>query len=82
MKNSTLNPIEQLTKLTAQRTARTDRLHSAVRALTDALEAAGAKPGEIDVTVDGWTLGYHNIRSNVGIRDCWCWSGKRSGSCW
>ena len=68
---STLNPIEKLTQLCAQRTARTDRLHSAVRTLTDALEAAGAQPGEINATVDGWTLSYDYVRSNVGPRDCW-----------
>jgi hypothetical protein len=69
--SSTLNPIEKLTQLCAQRTARTDRLHSAVRTLTDALEAAGARPGEINATVDGWTLSYNDVRSNVGVRDCW-----------
>ena len=68
---STLNPIEKLTQLCAQRTARTDRLHSAVRTLTDALETAGARPGEISATVDGWTLSYNDVRSNVGVRDCW-----------
>jgi hypothetical protein len=68
---TTLSPIEQLTRLCSQRTARTDRLHSAVRALTDALEAAGARPGEISATVDGWTLSYVLVRSNVGARDCW-----------
>ena len=68
---STLNPIEKLTQLCAQRTARTDRLHSAVRTLTDALETAGARPGEITATVDGWTLSYDYVRSNVGQRDCW-----------
>jgi hypothetical protein len=73
MKNSTLNPLDQLAKLTTQRTARTDRLHSAVRNLTDALESSGARPGEINVTVDGWTLTYDNLRSNVGQRDCWSW---------
>ena len=71
MTNSTLNPIEKLTQLCAQRTARTDRLHSAVRTLTDALETAGARPGEISATVDGWTLSYNDVRSNVGVRDCW-----------
>jgi hypothetical protein len=71
MTNSTLNPIEKLAQLCAQRTARTDRLHSAVRTLTDALEAAGAQPGEINATVDGWHLSYNNVRSNVGVRDCW-----------
>ena len=68
---STLNPIEKLTQLCAQRTARTDRLHSAVRTLTDALEEAGARPGEINATVGGWTLSYNDVRSNVGVRDCW-----------
>jgi len=68
---STLNPIEKLTNLCAQRTARTDRLHAAVRTLTDALETAGCRPGQISVTVDGWTLSYHDVRSNVGVRDCW-----------
>ena len=65
------NPIEKLTQLCAQRTARTDRLHSAARTLTDALETAGARPGEISATVDGWTLEYDYVRSNVGPRDCW-----------
>jgi len=70
-KTSTLNPINKLTNLCAQRTVRTDRLHAAVRTLTDALETAGCRPGQISVTVDGWTLSYHNLRSNVGVRDCW-----------
>lgn len=72
------NPIEKLTQLCAQRTARTDRLHSAVRTLTDALEAAGARPGEISVKVDGWHLSYNNVRSNVGVRDCWSLVNLRS----
>ena len=71
MTNSTLNPIGKLTQLCAQRTARTDRLHTDVRALTDALEEAGARTGEINATVDGWTLSYNDVRSNVGVRDCW-----------
>lgn len=71
MANSTLNPIEKLTHLSAQRTARTDRLHAAVRDLTDALERAGAEADWLSVTVDGWTLSYRNLRSNVGPRDCW-----------
>ena len=75
---STLNPIEKLTQLCAQRTARTDRLHSAVRTLTDALETAGARPGEISATVDGWTLSYGNVRSNIGPRDCWSLVNLRS----
>ena len=78
MENPTLNPIEKLAKLAAQRTVRTDRLHAAVRELTDALETAGARPGEIDVTVDGWTLSYRDVRSNVGVRDCWSWGTGRA----
>ena len=71
MTNSTLNPIGKLTQLCAQRIARTDRLHTDVRDLTDALEEAGARTGEINATVDGWTLSYNDVRSNVGVRDCW-----------
>jgi hypothetical protein len=78
MTNSTLNPIEQIAKLTAQRTVRTNQLHAAVRTLTDALESAGARPGESSVTVDDWTLGYYCVRSNIGSRDCWSWT-KRAG---
>lgn len=79
MTNSTLNPIEKLTQLSAQRTARTDRLHASVRELTDALEGAGLRPGQVSVTVDGWTLGYHNVRSNIGVRDCWSLRGGEYG---
>ena len=73
------NPIEKLTQLCAQRTARTDRLHSAARTLTDALETAGARPGEINATVDGWTLSYNDVCSNVGVRDCWSFSSDYEG---
>jgi len=78
MTNSTLNPIEKLAKLSASRTVRTDRLHAAVRELTDALETAGARPGEVNVTVDGWTLEYRDVRSNVGARDCWSFGTGRA----
>jgi hypothetical protein len=79
MPNSTLNPIEKLTQLCAQRTTRTDRLHAVVRTLTDALETAGCRPGQVSVTVDGWTLVYSNVRSNVGVRDCWSLRGGEHG---
>ena len=71
MTNPTLDPIDNLTRLSAQLTARTDRLHAAVTALTTALETAGARTGEIAVTVDGWSLSYNLVRSNVGQRPCW-----------
>jgi hypothetical protein len=78
---STLNPIDKLTQLCSQRTARTDRLHAAVRALTDALETAGCRPGQVCVTVDGWTLSYYDVRSNVGVRDCWSLRGGDDNYC-
>ena len=58
---STLNPIEKLSQLSSQRTA---RMHGAVCLLLGEMERAGVKPDErLSVCVDGWTLSYHYIRS-------------------
>jgi len=58
---STLNPIEKLSQLSSQRTA---RMHGAVCMLLGEMERAGVKPDErLSVCVDGWTLSYHYIRS-------------------
>lgn len=82
MENSTLNPIETLARLSAQRTARTDRLHSAVRALLDGLESAGVRTRDgLCVTADGWTLEYCERRSNVGGRNCWSWHDGDGDGC-
>ena len=58
---STLNPIEKLSQLSSQRTA---RMHGAVCMLLGEMERAGVKPDErLSVCADGWTLSYHYIRS-------------------
>ena len=35
--------------------------------------ASGYSDGQdrVEQTVDGWTLSYNDVRSNVGVRDCW-----------
>lgn len=61
--------LDRLAQLASQRTTRTDRLVSTVHALLAQLE----KTAEVDegVTVDGYTLRYVRVRSNVGADFFW-----------
>jgi hypothetical protein len=64
-----ISPIDRLSTLSAQRTARTDRLHEATQALLALLEPhveAGTS-----VRIDGCSLGFYNVRSNVGTWSDW-----------
>jgi hypothetical protein len=73
---ATPNAIEKLATLSAQRTARTDRLHEAVLALLSLLEnhvEVGAS-----VTVDKYTLRRTRAQTNVGSVEGW-WFGSRYG---
>lgn len=63
------DPIDRLTKLAAQRTARTDRLHAAVVALFAKLR--GIVPVGTHVTVGDVTVGLSRLRTNVGTDLCW-----------
>lgn len=66
---STLNPVEKLSHLSSQRTARTDRLESVTHALLGQLKEHTAVG--TCVSVDGWSLGLYKLRSNVGINTFW-----------
>jgi len=60
----------------SQRTARTDRLHETVRSFLATLEKS-VEPGEY-VVLDGWTLEYRKLRSNVGETAFWLWGDNES----
>src|ERR1700684_4537464 len=64
------SPIDRLSSLATQRTARTDRLHEATCALLSKLEKAAWERGA-SVTVDGYVLTCAQVRSNVGTVDVW-----------
>lgn len=66
-------PLERLAILSAQRTARTDRLHEATQALLSQLEPH-VQVGE-SVTVGGWTLAWSRYRTNVAPGNYWSFCG-------
>jgi hypothetical protein len=76
---ATPNAIEKLATLSAQRTARTDRLQEAAQALLSLLEPhveAGTS-----VRVEVCTLGFYNAKSNVGWYDGWCFGWTDEWDC-
>lgn len=77
MANSTLNPIDRLATLAAQRTARTDRLHEATAGLLAQLEKH-VRPGDSAI-VDGWELQLVRRRSNIGYGDFWAFGNGDDG---
>lgn len=79
MTNPTLDPISKLAVLAAHRNTRTDRLHVAVVQTLLRLEPH-VEPGTT-VTVDGCTLGYSEVRSNVGTARVWSFESDGGESC-
>lgn len=65
---TTLN-LEKLARLAAQRTARTEQLHSACVALCSKLDEIAERGDR--VCVDGYELALLRLKSNVGYTDFW-----------
>jgi hypothetical protein len=72
-------PIERLSALAAQNTARTDRLHEATCALLAMLEPH-VEIGTT-VTVDGRELRLQRLKSNVGYSDGWAFRLREYDLC-
>ena len=79
MNATQISPIDRLAKLSTQRTARTDRLHEATIALLAKLDQHVEADGR-SVEVDGVTLSFGRIRSNVGVSKLWSLSAKGLGT--
>jgi hypothetical protein len=73
------NMLEKLARLAACRTTRTDRLQAAVHALLSMMER-GCEPGT-EITVNGLTLAYLNVRSNVGACAYWHFTSGSGDLC-
>src|SRR5271165_2135459 len=76
---ATLDALDRLATLAAQRTARTDRLHEAVCALLARLEKHVAP--RASVTADSWTLARIVQRSNIGELGGWSLSCGEEYAC-